>query len=58
MTRHVDALLTGELTAIRAEIEKRHDESIQRLQHWIKNPSIAAEDRDMAEGCDLMIRMA
>ena len=40
---------------IRKEIEKRHDESLQRLQRWIRQPSIAAENRGMAQGCDLMI---
>ncbi len=40
-----------------AEIEKRHDESVQRLQNWIKQPSIAAENRGMTEGCDLQMRL-
>ena len=39
-------------------MEKRHDESIQRLQHWVRNPSISAEDRGMDEGCELLMRMA
>src|ERR1041385_6729027 len=39
------------------EIEKRHDESVQRLQEWIKQPSIAAENRGMTEGCELTMRM-
>jgi acetylornithine deacetylase/succinyl-diaminopimelate desuccinylase-like protein len=56
--RAAQLLATDELRAVRAEIEKRHDESIQRLQHWVKNPSIAAEDRAMGEGCELMMRMA
>src|SRR5213594_2656977 len=49
---------TPDLRPIRAEIEKRHDESLQRLQNWIRHPSIAAENRGMDEGCDLMIWMA
>src|SRR5436309_2813501 len=57
-TLSAPALLAGELGPIQSEIEKRHDESIQRLQHWVRNPSIAAEDRGMDEGCDLMMRMA
>jgi len=57
-TRSAPTLLAGELASIESEIEKRHDESIQRLQHWVRNPSIAAEDRGMDEGCDLMMRMA
>ena len=43
--------------AIRAEIEKRHDEAVRRLQTWIRQPSIAAENRGMNEGCELMIEM-
>src|SRR5262249_36125287 len=42
---------------IRKEIEKRHDESLQRLQRWIHQPSIAAENRGMQQGCDLMIEL-
>jgi acetylornithine deacetylase/succinyl-diaminopimelate desuccinylase-like protein len=40
-----------------AEVEKRHDEAIRRLQEWIHQPSIAAENRGMSEGCDLMLRL-
>jgi acetylornithine deacetylase/succinyl-diaminopimelate desuccinylase-like protein len=47
----------GNLDAIRAEIEKRHDESVKRLQDWIRQPSIAAENRGMNEGCELTMRM-
>jgi acetylornithine deacetylase/succinyl-diaminopimelate desuccinylase-like protein len=46
-----------DLTAIQKEIEKRHDESVQRLQAWIRQPSIAAEKRGMDEGCELTMRM-
>jgi len=56
--RSAPSLLAGELTRVQSEIEKRHDESITRLQNWVRNPSIAAEDRGMDEGCDLMVRMA
>src|ERR1035437_7978530 len=45
------------MSAIQKEIEKRHDESVQRLQEWIKQPSIAAENRGMNEGCELTMRM-
>ncbi len=47
----------SDLEAIRAEIEKRHDESVKRLQTWIRLPSIAAENRGMNEGCELMMQM-
>src|SRR5271166_1383367 len=40
-----------------AEVEKRHTEAVHRLQEWIRQPSIAAENRGMTEGCDLMMRM-
>src|SRR5207249_5413476 len=46
------------LVAIRAEIAKRHDEGVRRLQEWVRQPSIAAENRGMTEGCDMMMRLA
>ena len=49
--------INPDLAAIQKEIEKRHDESVQRLQQWIRQPSIAAEHRGMDEGCDLAMRM-
>src|SRR5436189_3975500 len=53
------AVLTqqSELAPIDAQIERRHDESVQRLQEWIRQPSIAAENRGMNEGCELTMRM-
>lgn len=45
-----------ELQPIWREIDKRHDESVQRLQEWIRQPSIAAENRGVSEGCDLTMR--
>jgi acetylornithine deacetylase/succinyl-diaminopimelate desuccinylase-like protein len=47
----------SDLDAIRAEVEKRHDESVKRLQDWIRQPSIAAENRGMSEGCELTMGM-
>jgi len=44
--------------AIQAEISKRHAEGVQRLQEWVRLPSIAAENRGMAEGCEHMMRLA
>ncbi|HSB10238.1 MAG TPA: M20/M25/M40 family metallo-hydrolase [Blastocatellia bacterium] len=46
-----------ELEGIRAQIDKHHDETVQRLQEWIRQPSIAAENRGVSEGCDLMMRL-
>src|SRR5678815_580520 len=44
--------------AIRAEIGKRHDESVKRLQDWIALPSIAAEDRNYPQGAEYMAKLA
>jgi acetylornithine deacetylase/succinyl-diaminopimelate desuccinylase-like protein len=41
----------------KAEIEKRHDEAVKRLQTWIATPSIAAENRGYPEGPQLMASM-
>ncbi|HUD72637.1 MAG TPA: M20/M25/M40 family metallo-hydrolase [Dongiaceae bacterium] len=41
---------------LRAEIARRHDEGVKRLQEWIHQPSIAAENRGMQEGSDLLMR--
>ena len=52
------ALAADPLAAIRAEVKKRHDEGVKRLQEWVKQPSIAAENRAMNEGCELMMQLA
>ena len=57
MASDAAAAAANDLDAIRAEIEKRHDESVKRLQDWIRQPSIAAENRGMNEGCELTMRM-
>ena len=46
------------LAGIRAEVTKRHAEGVERLQAWVKQPSIAAEGRGMEEGCTLMMKLA
>src|SRR5229473_8691468 len=51
------AAASSDLDPIFAEIEKRHDESLKRLQTWIRQPSIAAENRGMYEGCELTMQM-
>src|SRR5215831_18005853 len=47
----------ADLGPVWKEIEKRHDESVKRLQMWIRQPSIAAENRGVNEGCDLTMQM-
>jgi len=44
--------------AIQAEIGKRHDESVKRLQDWIALPSIAAENRSYPQGAEYMAKLA
>src|SRR5262249_31191934 len=46
-----------DLAPVRAEVEKRHEEAVRRLQTWIRQPSIAAENRGMNEGCELTMQM-
>src|SRR5437899_11638797 len=46
-----------DLAPVFAQIEKRHDEAVQRLQEWIRQPSIAAEHRGVNEGCDLTMQL-
>jgi acetylornithine deacetylase/succinyl-diaminopimelate desuccinylase-like protein len=47
----------SDLGPVFAQIERQHDESVRRLQEWVRQPSIAAENRGMTEGCDLTMRM-
>jgi len=48
----------GAPEAIQAEVAKRHDEGVLRLQQWIREPAIAAENRGMDKGCETMLRLA
>src|SRR5947207_3064694 len=41
-----------DLADIKAQIAKQHDESLKRLQDWIGQVSIAAEDRGYPEGAE------
>jgi len=47
----------SDLDPIFKEVEKGHDESVKRLQTWIRQPSIAAENREVNEGCELTMQM-
>ncbi|MFN2476314.1 MAG: hypothetical protein ABR526_08245 [Chthoniobacterales bacterium] len=48
----------NDLADIKAEVAKRHDNSVKRLSDWIKQVSIAAEDRGFPEGAERMAQMA
>ena len=47
-----------DLTAIKSEVTKRHDEAVKRLQEWIALPSIAAEGRGYPNGAEHMAKLA
>ena len=59
MTGTAAALATAgddpDKAAVLAQIPKMHAENVKRLQDWIALPSIAAENRNMKEGCQMMI---
>jgi acetylornithine deacetylase/succinyl-diaminopimelate desuccinylase-like protein len=57
MPRFAFTQISGNLDPIFREIAKRHDESVGRLQQWIRQPSIAAENRGVNEGCELTMQM-
>jgi acetylornithine deacetylase/succinyl-diaminopimelate desuccinylase-like protein len=44
-----------DLGPVSEAIEKQRPEAIKRLQNWSALPSIAAESRNMAEGCQMTI---
>jgi acetylornithine deacetylase/succinyl-diaminopimelate desuccinylase-like protein len=47
-----------DLGDVRREVEKRHDESVKRLQEWIAAPAIAAENRGYPDGAHIMAKLA
>jgi acetylornithine deacetylase/succinyl-diaminopimelate desuccinylase-like protein len=46
-----------DLAEIKAQIAKQHGESVKRLQDWIHQVSIAAENRGYPEGAEYMIKL-
>ena len=46
-----------EFADIKAQVTKQHDEAVKRLQDWIHQVSIAAENRGYPEGADYMIQL-
>ena len=47
-----------DLSEIRREIAKRHDEAVKRLEDWIAAPAIAAENRGYPDGAERMAQLA
>jgi len=48
---------SADLKPIFAEIEKRHEEAVRHIEDWIKQPTIAAENKGINEGTELMVRL-
>src|SRR5205085_2977063 len=46
-----------DLAPVYDQIGKRHDEAVQRIQRWIRQPTIAAENVGSEEGVRLMIEL-
>ncbi|HEU0226095.1 MAG TPA: M20/M25/M40 family metallo-hydrolase, partial [Steroidobacteraceae bacterium] len=51
------AFAKSRLGPVYAEIERRHDETVAMLQAWVRQPSIAAENRGVEEGCRLTMEL-
>jgi acetylornithine deacetylase/succinyl-diaminopimelate desuccinylase-like protein len=49
------ALARDDLAPVYDQIARRHDESVKRIQQWIHQPTIAAENAGSEEGVKLMI---
>jgi acetylornithine deacetylase/succinyl-diaminopimelate desuccinylase-like protein len=47
----------NDLSEVKAQVTKQHDQAIKRLQDWIGQVSIAAENRGYPEGADYMIKL-
>ena len=53
----VRAAPAGDLSDVKAAIERQRSEAIKRLQDWIALPSIAAENRNAQEGARYMAEL-
>lgn len=49
---------TPNRNALRRIVESQKDENVARIQDWIRNPSIAAENLNMQQGAEYMQRVA
>ncbi len=47
----------ADLAPFRAEIEKRHGDTLKMLQRWIAQPTIAAEKKGIDQGCELTMQL-
>ena len=51
------AATDADLAELKAEIAKNHDRAVMRLQEWIHQPAIAAENRGFPEGAEYLIAL-
>ena len=48
----------NDISDVKREVVKRHDEAVKRLRDWIALPSIAAENLNYPAGADYMVKLA
>ncbi len=48
----------GDMDAVRKAVETSHDNNLKRLRDWIALPAIAAENRNVEDGCRQMMELA
>jgi acetylornithine deacetylase/succinyl-diaminopimelate desuccinylase-like protein len=46
-----------DLAPVHAQVTKRREEAVRRLQQWIRQATIAAENKGISEGCALTMRL-
>ena len=51
------ALAADPAIDVKTEVRKRHGEALKRLQDWVRQPAIAAENRAMKEGAELLVQL-
>ena len=54
---HGSARAADDLSDIKEQIAKQHDATVKRLQDWIHQVSIAAENRGYPEGAEYMVNL-
>lgn len=54
--RYADAA-SSKLSDVYQQVLAGHDAAVQRLQGWIREPAIAAENRGMSEGCEYTMNL-
>ncbi|HET9448333.1 MAG TPA: M20/M25/M40 family metallo-hydrolase [Steroidobacteraceae bacterium] len=52
------AASSSKLKAIRKAVDAGYDSSLQRIQDWVRLPTVAAEQLNIQEGADYMARLA